>query len=61
MSLPYTPSLEPAFIDRAVDPCQDFFQYSCGNWIRMNPIPADQPRSPTGPDADHKLQGRSCG
>ena len=44
MSLPYTPSLEPAFIDRAVDPCQDFFHYSCGNWIRMNPIPADQPR-----------------
>jgi putative endopeptidase len=27
-----------------VDPCQDFFHYSCGNWIRMNPIPADQPR-----------------
>jgi endothelin-converting enzyme/putative endopeptidase len=44
MSLPYTPSLEPAFIDRAVDPCQDFFHYACGNWIRMNPIPADQPR-----------------
>src|SRR5450755_3655701 len=42
--LPYTPSLEPAFIDKQVDPCEDFFHYACGNWIKMNPIPADQPR-----------------
>jgi len=41
-SLPYTPSLEPAFIDRAVDPCTDFFRYSCGNWSKLNPIPPDQ-------------------
>ncbi len=41
-SLPYTPSLEPAFMDRAVNPCVDFFKYSCGNWIRTNPIPPDQ-------------------
>ena len=44
MSLPYTPSLEPAFLDRAADPCENFFQYACGNWIRLNPIPPDQPR-----------------
>jgi endothelin-converting enzyme/putative endopeptidase len=43
-SLPYTPSLEPAFIDRAVDPCVDFFKYSCGNWNKINPIPPDQSR-----------------
>jgi endothelin-converting enzyme/putative endopeptidase len=43
-SLPYTPSLEPAFIDRAVDPCVDFFRYSCGNWNKINPIPPDQSR-----------------
>ena len=41
-SLPYTPSLEPAFMDRTVNPCVDFFKYSCGNWIRTNPIPPDQ-------------------
>ena len=43
-SLPYTPSLEPKFIDRAVDPCVDFFRYSCGSWNKINPIPPDQAR-----------------
>jgi putative endopeptidase len=43
-SLPYTPSLEPAFIDRAVDPCVDFWRFACGNWNKLNPIPPDQAR-----------------
>ena len=43
-SLPYTPSLEPAFLERSVDPCVDFFRYSCGNWNKLNPIPPDQAR-----------------
>jgi endothelin-converting enzyme/putative endopeptidase len=29
-------------MDRSADPCVDFFQYSCGGWIKRNPIPADQ-------------------
>ena len=41
-SLPYTPSLETKFMDRSVDPCADFYKFSCGNWNKLNPIPADQ-------------------
>jgi putative endopeptidase len=40
--LPYTPSLEPAFMDRSVDPCVDFYAYSCNGWMARNPIPADR-------------------
>jgi putative endopeptidase len=36
------PALDVTSMDRSVDPCADFFAYSCGGWLKKNPIPPDQ-------------------
>ena len=41
-AMPYSPSLDVTSLDRTVDPCVDFYKFTCGGWMKNNPIPADQ-------------------
>ena len=41
-AMPYSPSLDLTNMDRSVDPCVNFYKFSCGGWQKNNPIPADQ-------------------
>ena len=38
----HEPALDVSSMDPRVDPCTDFYTYSCGAWLKNNPIPADQ-------------------
>ena len=33
---------DPTLIDKAVDPCENFYKYSCNGWFQRNPLPPDQ-------------------
>jgi hypothetical protein len=39
---PESKSLDLSAIDKTADPCTNFYQYACGNWVKSNPIPSDQ-------------------
>ena len=33
---------DPTLIDKNIDPCDNFYQYSCSGWFKRNPLPPDQ-------------------
>jgi putative endopeptidase len=36
--------INPANIDKTVSPCEDFYRYASGNWLKNNPVPAAESR-----------------
>jgi endothelin-converting enzyme/putative endopeptidase len=38
------PGFDPGALNRAINPCDNFYQFACGGWMTANPLPGDQAR-----------------
>lgn len=36
-----SPGFDVSLVDKSVAPCSNFFQYACGGWLAVNPIPPE--------------------
>ena len=39
---PEPPAIDASAMDKSVDPCTNFYQYSCGGWLKATAIPEDR-------------------
>ena len=45
-----------ANLDKSCKPCNDFYQFAMGGWMKNNPIPADRPSWGTSAELQEKNQ-----
>lgn len=43
-AVPEIHGFDMSAMDRSAEPCDDFYQFVCGSWVKNNPIPSDQAR-----------------